>query len=124
GMSSRSYQPVGGPRRQLQPSPRPQGPPPSLGQQPMPLPMPSGPDPVLSRRLDMLEQRLNSTEQSNRTLLDEIIRVQQDNKISVKKNEIGLGEERENRSRLDTAFRQTQNKIYEFDDRIRRSEEG
>nr|XP_027224303.1 trichohyalin-like [Penaeus vannamei] len=82
------------------------------------------PDPMVGRRIDMLEQRLNATEQSNRTLLDELMRLQQELKMNVKKNEMGLVEEKEGRSRLDAAFRQSQNKTYEMEDRIRRCEDG
>ena len=34
-----------------------------------------------ARRMDMLEQRLNSSEQSNRVLMDELMRLQQDMKV-------------------------------------------
>lgn len=44
--------------------------------------------------------------------------------MNVKKNEMGLVEEKEGRSRLDAAFRQSQNKTYEMEDRIRRCEDG
>lgn len=37
---------------------------------------------------------------------------------------MGLVEEKEGRSRLDAAFRQSQNKTYEMEDRIRRCEDG
>ncbi|XP_050695702.1 early endosome antigen 1-like [Eriocheir sinensis] len=87
------------------------------------LPMPH-PDPMAGRRIDMLEQRLNATEQSNRTLLDELMRVQQELKMNVKRNELSLGEEKEAVTRLDSAIRQTHGKTFEFEDRIRRLEDA
>ena len=42
----------------------------------------------------------------------------------MKKNEMGLNEEREHRSRIEMSVRQSQSKMYETDDRIRRCEEG
>ncbi|XP_064089656.1 cytadherence high molecular weight protein 2-like isoform X2 [Macrobrachium nipponense] len=91
---------------------------------PPPVPQASMPDLGTARRIDMLEQRLNQTEQSNRTLLDELMRLQQELKMNVKKNEMGLVDEKEARNRLDGAIREAQSKNYEVDDRIRRCEDG
>ncbi|XP_037803034.1 LOW QUALITY PROTEIN: cingulin-like [Penaeus monodon] len=127
GLPQSRYMPLGSqiPR----PPPRPPAPRPPPPQPPMmsnlpPQPSIPQPDPMVGRRIDMLEQRLNATEQSNRTLLDELMRLQQELKMNVKKNEMGLVEEKEGRSRLDAAFRQSQNKTYEMEDRIRRCEDG
>ncbi|XP_063846095.1 centromere-associated protein E-like isoform X1 [Scylla paramamosain] len=111
-----SRPPLGNPRR---PPPQPQRMPPP----PRPAPGPQA-DPMAGRRIDMLEQRLNATEQSNRTLLDELMRVQQDLKVNVKRNELSLGEERDVVARMDSTVRQTQGKTFEFEDRIRRMEDG
>lgn len=43
---------------------------------------------------------------------------------NVRKNEIAIQEERDNRSRLEMIVRQTQSKTQEFEDRIRRCEDG
>ncbi|XP_071525729.1 uncharacterized protein [Panulirus ornatus] len=129
-----SQMPLGGHRRPPPPPMRMPGVPPPMRmsvpppapqrtRSPPPHPIPQA-DPIAGRRLDMLEQRLNATEQSNRALLDEMMRLQQDLKMNVKRNEMGLVEEKESRSRLDTAIRQSQNKTYEFEDRIRRCEDA
>ncbi|KAK3876279.1 hypothetical protein Pcinc_018933 [Petrolisthes cinctipes] len=89
-----------------------------------PAPFIPQPDPMVGQRIDMLEQRINATEQSNRALLDELMRIQQDLKMNVKRNEMGLAEEKDVRSRLDTAVRQAQSKTFEFEDRIRRLEDA
>ncbi|KAF2364832.1 Coiled-coil domain-containing protein 154 [Trinorchestia longiramus] len=91
---------------------------------PQPPLMPAGPDPFVTRRMDMLEQRLNSSEQSNRALMDELMRLQQDMKMQIKKNEMGLGDERESKGRLEIAMRQAQGHQYEVDDRVKRCEDG
>ena len=44
--------------------------------------------------------------------------------MQIKKNEMGLGEEREAKGRMEIAMRQSQGQTYEMEDRIRRSEEG
>ncbi|XP_063599664.1 centrosomal protein of 290 kDa-like [Penaeus indicus] len=128
GLPQSRYMPLGG-HKSPRPPPRPPAPRPPPPQPPMmsnlpPQPSIPQPDPMVGRRIDMLEQRLNATEQSNRTLLDELMRLQQELKMNVKKNEMGLVEEKEGRSRLDAAFRQSQNKTYEMEDRIRRCEDG
>ncbi|KAK4313749.1 hypothetical protein Pmani_014910 [Petrolisthes manimaculis] len=97
-------------------------PPPQIRSPPAPF-IPQ-PDPMAGQRIDMLEQRINATEQSNRALLDELVRIQQDLKMNVKRNEMGLAEEKDVRSRLDTAVRQAQSKTFEFEDRIRRLEDA
>ncbi|KAL7648543.1 UNVERIFIED_CONTAM: hypothetical protein RMT77_000449 [Armadillidium vulgare] len=132
GLPRTTYLTVGG--RRVQPNPPRQRPIPppapvrTTKPQPMPTPrpimMPSGPDPTLSRKIDALDMRINSTEQGNRTLLDELMRLQQDIKANVRKNEIAIQEERDNRSRLEMIVRQTQSKTQEFEDRIRRCEDG
>ncbi|XP_042890385.1 dynactin subunit 1-like isoform X2 [Penaeus japonicus] len=128
GLPQSRYMPLGG-HKSPRPPPRLPGPRPPPPQPPMmsnlpPQPSMPQPDPMVGRRIDMLEQRLNATEQSNRTLLDEMMRLQQELKMNVKKNEMGLVEEKEGRSRLDAAIRQSQNKTYEMEDRIRRCEDG
>ncbi|XP_047490125.1 myosin-J heavy chain-like [Penaeus chinensis] len=128
GLPQSRYMPLGG-HKSPRPPPRPPVIRPPPPQPPMmsnlpPQPSIPQPDPMVGRRIDMLEQRLNATEQSNRTLLDELMRLQQELKMNVKKNEMGLVEEKEGRSRLDAAFRQSQNKTYEMEDRIRRCEDG
>ncbi|XP_018016353.1 interaptin isoform X2 [Hyalella azteca] len=115
------------PRLPPQPPPTaraPPRPPTMMPPPPQPPLMPAGPDPFVTRRMDMLEQRLNSSEQSNRALMDEIMRLQQDMKIQIKKNEMGLGDERESKTRLEIAVRQAQGHQFETDDRVRRCEEG
>ena len=44
--------------------------------------------------------------------------------MTVKKNEMSISEEHEHRTRLEMTVRQSQGKMYETDDRIRRCEEG
>nr|XP_045608970.1 myosin-7-like [Procambarus clarkii] len=81
-------------------------------------------DPTAGRRLDMLEQRLNATEQSNRALLDELMRLQQDLKMNLKRTDMGLAEEKDARSRLDNTLRQSLSKNLEYDDRLKRCEDA
>ncbi|KAG7173022.1 putative trichohyalin-like 3 [Homarus americanus] len=126
----KSQMPLGGhPRPRAPPlmPPPPQRLPQQMARSPQPLPQPitiTQPDPMAGRRMEMLEQRLNATEQSNRALLDELMRLQQDLKMNVKRNEMGLVEEKEARTRLENTFRQSQNKNYEYEDRMRRCEEA
>ncbi|XP_068249791.1 LOW QUALITY PROTEIN: putative leucine-rich repeat-containing protein DDB_G0290503 [Palaemon carinicauda] len=133
GLPETRYMPLGGhPRRPQRPMPPPVRPPPappSRTNHPPPMTQPSMPsmpvpDMATARRIDMLEQRLNQTEQSNRTLLDELMRLQQELKMGVKKNEMGLVDEKESRNRLESSIREAQSRNYEIDDRIRRCEDG
>ncbi|XP_037094230.1 putative leucine-rich repeat-containing protein DDB_G0290503 [Pollicipes pollicipes] len=90
--------------------------------QPTPAPALPVQDVGSARRIDALEQRLMAAEQANRSLLDELMRMQQDTKVNVKKNEHSLMEERDTRGRLEMAMRATQGKMAELDDRLGRTE--
>ncbi|XP_043188162.1 myosin heavy chain, non-muscle-like [Amphibalanus amphitrite] len=93
--------------------------PPPVFSQPAPMPMP---DSGSARRIDALEQRLMAAEQANRSLLDELMRMQQETKVNVKKNEHSLTEERDNRGRMEMALRATQAKMAEIEERQGRTE--
>ena len=58
-------------------------------------------DPAVGRRVDGLEQRLSQQDSANRGILEQLMKVQQDFKMEMKKHEQAILEERNQRLRME-----------------------
>jgi len=81
-------------------------------------------DPALGRRVDGLEQRLGQQDSANRGILEQLMKIQQDFKMEMKKQEQTILEERNQRMRMETAISGAVNKISELEERMRRTEDS
>lgn len=79
-------------------------------------------DPALGRRLDAMEQRVSNQDSANRSLLEQMMKLQQDMRMELKKCDQSLMEERNQRMRLTTTLQTSTSKIAELEDRLRRTE--
>ena len=61
-------------------------------------------DPAVGRRVDSLEQRLSHQDSANRGILEQLMKVQQEFKMEMKKHEQTILEERNQRLRLEQAL--------------------
>ncbi|XP_041365029.1 coiled-coil domain-containing protein 154-like isoform X3 [Gigantopelta aegis] len=74
-------------------------------------------------RVQFLESRLGVTEKSNRTLLEEVLRLQNELRVNVHRNEATLREERSARHTLETSLKMCNDLIMQLSARIKATEE-
>ena len=74
-------------------------------------------------RIRQLEMRLGVSEKSNRALLEEVLRLQNDLRIATKKSEEVIRDEREARQQLSEAIRISNELISQLSERIKETEE-
>jgi chromosome segregation ATPase len=75
------------------------------------------------QRMKQLETRLQLTETSNRQLLEELVRLQNDLALTLRKNLDTLQEERLARQQLETLYRQQYDTIIQLSGRLKRTED-
>jgi len=81
-------------------------------------------DPALGRRVEGLEQRLGNQDSANRNILEQMMKLQQDFKMQMKKQEQAVAEERNQRMRMESVINGAVNKLSEVEERLRRAEDS
>jgi chromosome segregation ATPase len=81
-------------------------------------------DPALGRRLDGLETRVGQQDSASRAVLEQLMRLQQDFKVEIKKHEQLIAEERNQRMRMESVVNGAVNKQGELEERLRRNEDS
>ncbi|XP_023347472.1 CAP-Gly domain-containing linker protein 1 [Eurytemora carolleeae] len=81
-------------------------------------------DPAIGRKVDNMDQRLNKHESGQRAILEQMMKMQQDFKLELKKSEQAVNEEKSQRMRLETAIQGTAGRLADIDDRLRRVEDS
>ena len=74
-------------------------------------------------RMRQLEMRLGVSEKSNRALLEEVLRLQNDLRIATKRSEEVIRDERDARQQLSEAIRISNELISQLSERIKETEE-
>ena len=74
-------------------------------------------------KMRVLETRLGVTEKSNRTLLEEVLRLQNELRVTVARNEQAIRDERQARTQLDASVHIVNDLISQLATRIKSAEE-